>query len=357
MAGVSRTTVSLILANRQAMIARFRPETVERVRQAAESLGYRANLLAISLRSPRPTFFALIIRGPAQCDADSISWHHQAFEGMFLAGALEASRALKLYPVVATQDLRNPEDSLQATSDVLDGGVFGAVVRSPVATLQEPLRKHIEQGLPVVVVFPDASTRFTSNTVDLDNVAAGQCAARLLHAAGRRRWLLLTEAEPWEAIRDRHEGLRGRTQEAGASLEHLPVPNDIEEAQVPTWLAAKLREMRPDGIYAPSALSAVRAIYACTAAGLKIPDTVCVVGSDATLWRSRGLPSITSIDVSWYHTGEVSVRKLAELRDSGESTFESVRVPPLVHPGDSCPTAGALPESMLAKFPARREET
>ena len=115
--------------------------------------------------------------------------------------------------------------------------------------------------------------------------------------------------------------------------------------------------MRPDGIYAPSALSAVRAIYACTTAGLKIPDEVCVIGSDATLWRSRGLPSITSIDVSWYHTGEVAVRKLAELRDNGESSFESVRVPPLVHPGDSCPTAGALPESMLAKFPARREET
>jgi DNA-binding LacI/PurR family transcriptional regulator len=330
---------------------------VEKVRQAATSLGYRANLLAISLRSPRPTFFALIIRGPAKYDADSISWHHQAFEGMFLAGALEASRALKLYPVVATQDTRNPDDSLQATSEVLDGGVFGAVVRSPVAALGEPLHRHIEQGTPVVVVFPYAATRFTTNTVDLDNVAAGQCAGRLLHAAGRRRWLAVMEAEHWQAVCDRRNGLEEHARGVGASLESFTVPEDVGEDQVPSWLAAKFREIRPDGIYAPSALSAVRAVYACTAAGLKIPDDVCIVGSDAALWRSRGFPSITSIDVSWYHMGEAAVRKLAELRDSGESVFENLRVPPLVHPGGSCPTAGALPEAMLAKAPALREET
>jgi LacI family transcriptional regulator len=342
MAGVSRTTVSLILANREDVVARFRPETVEKVRQAADSLGYRANLLALSLRSPRPAFFALILRGPGQADPDSVSWHHQAFEGMFLAGALEASRSLRLHPVVATQDLPNPDDSLQASREVLEGGVFGAVVRSPVALLAEPLLRRIEGGMPVVTVFPEASAPFPSNVIDLDNTATGRVAANLLLDAGRRRWLFLFEASIWEALRVRLDGIRRVASETGASLQDLTVPTQIAEAEVPTWLAARLKELRPDGIYAPSALSAVRAIYACLAAGLRIPEDICIVGTDSALWRARGFPSITSVDVSWYKAGELAVRKMTELRDSGQSIFESVYIPPVVHTGDSCPGTGKI---------------
>src|SRR5690606_7909972 len=77
-AGVSRATVSLILTNRPEVVARFKPETVQKVRTLADALGYRANLTAISLRSAYPTFFGLVLRGSGR--ADAISWHHQAFE-------------------------------------------------------------------------------------------------------------------------------------------------------------------------------------------------------------------------------------------------------------------------------------
>jgi len=338
MAGVSRTTVSLILANRQDMVDRFRPETVDKVRRAAESLGYRANLLAISLRSPRPTFFALILRGPGQADPDSVSWHHQAFEGMFLAGALEASRSLRLYPVVATQDLPETEDALQTSTEVLEGGVFGAVVRSPVSILHEPLSRHIQQGMPIVTVFPEYPDLYPTNVIDLDNTAAGELAGRLLLDAGRRRWLFLFEADIWEALRIRLAGLRSFAEQAGASLEEFIVPPELPEADVPGCLATRFKEMRIDGVYAPSALSAVRALYACMVAGLRVPDDVCIVGTDAALWRARGFPSITSIDVSWYRAGELAVRRMAELRDSGDSFFENVCLPPIVHPGESCPS-------------------
>lgn len=351
MAGVSRTTVSLILANRRDMVDRFRPETVDKVRQAAASLGYRANLLALSLRSPRPTFFALILRGPSQINPDSVSWHHQAFEGMFLAGALEASRALRLYPVVATQDLPNTEGSLLALTEVLEGGVFGAVVRSPVAILHEPLSRHIDQGMPIVTVFPESPGLYPTNVIDLDNTATGELAGRLLHEAGRRRWLFLFEADIWEALRVRLAGLRAFAEQTGSSLEELIVPSELPEADVPGWLAARFKDMKIDGVYAPSALSAVRALYACMAANLRVPEDVCIVGTDAALWRARGFPNITSIDVSWCRAGELAVRRMAELRDSGDSFFENVCLPPMVHPGDSCPSAVSGPVTATTPEP------
>jgi len=85
-AGVSRATVSLILTNRPEVVSRFKPATVEKVRSLAEEMGYTANLMAISLRSPHPTFFGLILRGRGVADAHS--WHHQALEGQFVSGVM-----------------------------------------------------------------------------------------------------------------------------------------------------------------------------------------------------------------------------------------------------------------------------
>ena len=46
---------------------------------------------------------------------------HQAFEWQFLAGALEASRLLQLYPVLATQDSPDAAGAVQRVRGVLDG--------------------------------------------------------------------------------------------------------------------------------------------------------------------------------------------------------------------------------------------
>ncbi|MCL2329822.1 MAG: LacI family DNA-binding transcriptional regulator, partial [Phycisphaerae bacterium] len=87
LAGVSRSTVSHVLANHVEFIERFKPDTVDRVRKIASELGYTANLMALSLRSSHPSFFALVLRGAD--DREFISWHHQAFEAQFQAGVLE----------------------------------------------------------------------------------------------------------------------------------------------------------------------------------------------------------------------------------------------------------------------------
>ncbi len=345
-AGVSRSTVSLILANRKDMVSRFKPQTVARVRETAREMGYRANLMAISLRSPHPSFFGLILRGGGR--ADAISWHHQAFEGQFLAGALEASRALRLYPVLATQDSPDPEGALRRVRGVLDGGVFGAVLRTPVPVLDSPMRRQIEQGLPVVIVFPEHPTTCPSNAIDMDNVSAGRLAGKLLHDAGRRRWAVVREELLWEPIRLREEGVLAAATEAGASLEILAVPSGIAEKEVMAWLSPKLRDLQPDGIYASSSVMGVGTLLACQAAGLRVPEQTCLVGCDASLWRAPGCPGITSIDASWYAAGELAVRKMAELSEREESVFDNIVLPPTVRKGDSCPGGDEKPAPVTA---------
>lgn len=334
-AGVSRATVSLILSDRPEVVARFKPETARKVREIADELGYRANLTAISLRSAYPTFFGLVLRGAGS--ADAISWHHQAFEGQFLAGALEASRLLNLYPVLSTQDSPDPDGALHRVRGVLDGGIFGAIFRTPLPVLDAPMRRQIERGLPVVIVFPEQPASHPSNLIDVDNVAAGRIAAQLLARAGRRRWIIVRHDRLWDAVHLREEGARLVASEVGASVEMLAVPSGIDENGVSAWLAPKFKRAKPDGIYAASSVTGVGSLLACQRAGLRVPEQVSLVGCDASLWRAPGCPGITSVDVSWHATGELAVRKMFELRESGESKFENIKLPPYIRRGESCP--------------------
>ncbi len=337
-AGVSRATVSLILTNRDDVLSRFRPDTVERVRQIAKEMGYQANLAAISLRGAHPSFFALILRGTP--NADAISWHHQAFEGQLLAGALDASREAKLYPILAVQDSPDSAGALAQVEEVLEGGVFGAIIRTPFEGLEGSIHRQIEQGLPVVVCFPGDITQYPSNVIDMDNREAGRTAIRLLYDSGSRNIIFLRGEETWEAVRLREEGAREVAAEYGIQLQLVTPPSDTPENELIQHIVPDLKRIQPDGIYAASSVSGVGALLACESAGLAVPDTIRLVGCDASLWQAPGSPSITSVDLSWYAAGQMAVRKMVELQDSGAGAFENITLPPLIRKGESCPAPG-----------------
>ncbi len=341
-AGVSRATVSLILANRTHYVRQFRPETVSRVRRVAEKLGYRSSLLASSLRSLRSSFFGLVLRGRQERNLGL--WHDQAFEGLFLAGVLSAAAEARVCPVVAMQGHEGDPEAADQVNGVLDGGVFGAIVRSPDEAMMELLKPRIERKLPVVAVFPDYPTRFESNMLDMDNLAAGRRAGELLAAAGRTRWLVVQGHPATEAQILREEGIRSAAQTFGAVLVVERLPRRIDDEGIVGRIGPILRLTPPDGIFATSSVGAIGALLACFWAGLQVPEQVCLVGCDTSLWRVEPHPPITSIEVSWYEAGRRAAELLLQCRQSGTSRFENVLLPPSVVPGLTCPGGnGAMP--------------
>ena len=71
---------------------------------------------------------------------------------------------------------------------------------------------------------------------------------------------------------------------------------------------------------------------------MRVPEETCLVGCDAAVWHSPGSPIITCVDVSWHSAGEMAVRKMFELREKGESSFENIKLPPCIRKGDTCPS-------------------
>ncbi len=339
-ARVSTTTVSLILSDREQSLRQFHPETIRKVRESAKHLGYRANLFASGLPTKSSRFFALVIRDLAREAQDN--WHHWAFEGDMLSGVLRAAGQLDLYPILATLPEEPDEASIRALERVIDGGVFGTIVRAPIPALEKALRARLANGQRIVVVSPAQPSKWPHNAIDVDNVAVAQMAADLLAAQGRKKWAVVRykNIKPRESHVVRTAVFQRAAERAGATVEIIRLPRLVEE--VTREDLARLQRMRIDGIFAVDSVLSVCTLPICMRLGWKLGEDLSMVGVNCSKWRSSQLPRITSVDISWVEAGMSAVRALSGLGSSGEPRFDTVLIQPRIIPADTCPVPAHL---------------
>jgi len=339
-AGVSTATVSLVLSDRQEYISQFRPSTVEKVRRTAERLGYRANIFASGLPGKATPFFALVIRDLGRLD--TYSWHAWAFEGELLAGIVSVAAGEGLYPIVATLDHKSPDSGVRSTERVIAGGVLGSIVRAQNPPLEKFLRQQLRRNQRIVVIFPDQIRRWSENAIIADNPAIGRRAGRLLAAQGCRRWVFARY--DIKGMRDSHalrlEGFRQVAEEVGAKLAILRLPRDTTEVN---GAGARIRLPQCDGLFAADSVLSIGALMVCRRAGLRVGTDLRLVGVNCSRWSAADCPQITSVDISWREVGEIAMRELVRLTETGEHRFASVLVAPRVVPGETCPAPDPPP--------------
>lgn len=339
---VSVTTASLILSGRPENLSQFQPQTIDRVRQTAERLGYGANLFASSLLAERSSFFALVIRGGHS--EDPRAWQYGAYESELLYGVTETAPA-EVYPVVAMSGEQADVAKVHAIERIMAGGVFGSIVRSPNPLLCESLRDRIQRGHPVVVVFPQELEAWHENGVDVDNLQVGRKAGELLAAAGARRWLVLRDAKYPAGQVLRAQGSQAVAARDGVECTVLELPPDRSVEQLEALVGAGVRDVHPDGIFAMTLHTSVATVAACRSAGLQFGRDVRLVGCDCAFRTHSSEPLITSVDVSWFDAGAAAIRSLVQMAELGESRCASVLLEPRVIEGDTCPVAAVPPPS------------
>jgi LacI family transcriptional regulator len=342
-AGVSVTTVSVVLAGRPELLARYHPDTVAKVQQAARKLQYRANLFATSLPAQKSPFFALVLpdfRREALGES-----HVHGYESSLLAGVIWAGTERRLYPVTLTMP-RDPDASaVEEVGRVIDGGVFGTIARSPNLAFERFLCPRFKAGHPMVAIFPRRMADWPTNGIDVDNEQVGRTAARLLVSRRRSRWVLVRYQKMVDSDRARCEAFLAEAGRAGAEPRPIRVPMGLNEHEVCDFLTERLRRLRPEAIFAPESTSSVGAMLACARLGLVPERDFDLVGCDSASWRVAGLPSITCVDVSWEQAGTRAVEELSRMYETGARQFRTVLLAPRVVPGGTCPVA---PESSEA---------
>lgn len=265
MAGVSLKTVSRVVNNEP----KVSPDTQRRVRAAIDSLGFRVNYEARSLKRGAGTatiglviedvanpFFSVIARA-----VEEIAREH----GHLLMTASSNEDAAREREVI----------------DLLTSRRIVGLLVVPAGNDHRFLLPEIRMGTPVVFIDRPPG-RIELDAVLLDNVGGARQATDHLLAAGHRRIGILLESRGVYTSEPRLEGHRQALREAGIPLDETLVRFDCRDA---ADAAAALHHLLalddpPTGILAMNnriSIGAVKALSGVTAAG---GQRIALVGFD-----------------------------------------------------------------------------
>ena len=325
LAGVSRTTVSFVLNN----VHRFsiRPETAEKVRLAAQQLGYYPNASAKALASNQTKNIGLIIsRAPQYVASDP-------FLPQILSGLLDAlkqnSQGLLLEWVEPGQQLQTYLELTRAHH------IDGMILMTP--RLDDPgLRALEEADIPVVVMgyIPGSSL----HSVDVDNLTSAEAAVNHLIGLGHRCIACITNAPlPYSSAIQRLDGYKSALQKAGIEFK----PELVREAdfdiksghqQMKSLLQS---DQEFTAVFVASDNVALGAYSALSEAGLSIPDDISIVGFDDIPMASFVTPTLTTVAVSGQEIAIESYNLLTRLMRGDLPESRSVTLPTHLIPRES----------------------
>ncbi|MGR3485245.1 MAG: LacI family DNA-binding transcriptional regulator [Paracoccaceae bacterium] len=263
LAGVSRAAVSRVFTPG----APASPAMSEKVRRAAEELGYRPNALARSLNTGRTRMIGLLVAYLGN------SFYAEAVERLSLS--LQA-RGHHVLLFMATPTVT---DTDRVVREILDRQVDGIVLAS--VTMSSSLARECgRHGVPVLH-FNREIEDDDLDVVVTDNLAGGRAVADLLIDAGHERIAYLAGFEGASTQRDREGGFRARLAERGVPLAARGQTNFIRAQAAAATRAMFDRPDRPDAVFVCNDHMAFAAIGVLRCElGLRIPDDVAVVGFD-----------------------------------------------------------------------------
>lgn len=266
-AGVSTATVSRALRG----LPNVTDATRERVRRAAEELGYVASPSASSLASGRTRTIGLIS-----------PWVAHWFFAHVIEGAERTLRVEDFDALLYTFDVQRDIRRLQVDPDVLRRRVDGVlVVGMPMETTEVESLEAL--GYPMVFVGAGAPGRVT---VGVDDVGTARRAVGHLADLGHRVVAHVSgepdDTLPWSPAVRRAEGWRAAVVERGlAGPEGLEVHGHFDVAGGRASMHTLL-DGRPDvtAVFAASDEMAMGAILAVRDRGMRVPQDVSVIGVD-----------------------------------------------------------------------------
>ncbi|GAA2976415.1 LacI family transcriptional regulator [Microbacterium terrae] len=302
-AGVSISTVSNAL-NRPHLVSE---RLVERVRAAADQLGYVPLQAAQQLRAGRSGLLGMTVINIAN-----------PFFGDMVAGAEDAASAAGMRVLLgnSSDDVAKERDHLELFERVQ---VEGALV-SPFGDTGPWLERLRRRGIPVVLVDAVDDTG-SLPSVSFDDVAGGRLAADHLLATGRRRLAYVGARSAVRQVRERREGAQSAVDAVpGASLEPIWTERTTSELgrAFGEQIAARHPDDRPDGLVVSNDHLAIGLVYGLISRGVRVPEDVAVVGYDDIEFAAIAAVPLTSVRQPAREMGRTAAEMLLA-RISGEA--------------------------------------
>jgi DNA-binding LacI/PurR family transcriptional regulator len=322
LAGVSAATASRALTG-AGWVA---PETRERVRAAADQLGYKANRASRTLREGRTRLIGYFMSPPDDDWAPAME--------LFVAGMVEAATTHELEVVLFAA--KPGQSVIDAYHDVLRrGGVDGFVVSN--VWYGDPRHAFLRaQGVPFVS-FGELGRGEESPWIDVDAFAGMSLVVEHLHLAGRRRIGFVGFELGTKSGDERWDGFSDGCHRCGIEIDDDLVAVGIKTTQSATDAARRIIERGADAIVAASDLLAVGVMNAAAHAGAVVGRDLAVTGYDDIPLARHLRPALTTLRQPLHDLGRQSVDLLVGVIERGASGHTK-RVMPELIVRDSCGT-------------------
>lgn len=280
--GVSQSTVSRVLSGAPTAVP-IAPETSERVRAAAKSLGYRPNPLARGLRGMKTMLLGVIVRDitdpffGAAVEAVSIEASRRGYNVVLGHAHGRADEAVKLWAVLEARHC----DAILLLGDLRDR-----------PELIEDLQETHE---PVVALWHGSHTTGIP-TVNVDNAVGMTAMLEHLYALGHRE-IAFAGRRKLGDIREREEAYIAFLERRGIA----PRPEYLQDAGNDFQGGVDALDRLVDQVEPPTAVVAstdviaIGMLHAAHRRGLRIPQDLSVAGFDDIPFAAVSVPALTTV--------------------------------------------------------------
>ena len=308
--------VSVASASRALNGIRTNPETLRRVTDAAQAVGYVPNAAARTLRSRRTGQIAFAM-------PDVANPVYTAMVGSIQAVAREHGLRLMLHSTGA--DL---EDELAMLGDLKHRYVDGLILAS--LYLTDAHAEELRRTAAPVVLLGRPTKETEVDTVRAHSRKGAAAAVRHLHAGGRRRIAFVNGPQHTVSGSSRRLGYLDGLRVCGLARDDalIEVADDfmIEPGRRATEDLLGRADM--DAIFCANDLLALGALRALREAAVDVPRQVALVGMDNTVLSEVAWPPLSSVDLGSAERARIAAELLVKRIESRSRKPRVVGVEP-----------------------------
>ena len=293
----------------------IKPETKERIVNAARELNYTPNVSARSLSAKKPPNIGLIISGLLEGDSRDNGVY------LILQGVFEYALSSRLEVALYTTDSKE-QRSRTYTQFCKEHSLSGAIL-SGITTDDVYLAELIDSKIPSVAIDVPIISK-TAGWVSVDNTAAAEEMASYLIARGHRRIMVVGGKMNAAVNMARMSGVQTAFEKAGIPLaEDRILPCDFSEdiayKKIRAYLASHGKG-HATAFMCFSDIMALGAMRAVRDSGYSVPDDFSITGFDGLAICEFTIPSLTTVSQNMRQIGYESVALLHEMMQGSEQS-------------------------------------
>lgn len=319
-AGVSVATVSRVLTQSDHPV---REETRQRVREIAQVLGYKPNLLARSMRTERTHTIGII--------ADDLL---TPFTPPIIRGIQDYLKTVDYLGLIVNADL-DPATEADAIGTLLSRAVEGIIFvesfhRAPTEELERSQKPYIFVhrlfGEPI------------KNSVVPDDFAGAALAVEHLLALGHRSIAHIAGPRNWHSAQRRVEGYQATLQAHNLPLNPaLLVEGDWEfEGGMAAMQTLLQQRPLPTAIFVANDTMSLGALDVVRSVGRRVPEEIAIVSYDNLSFSRLLRPKLTTVSLPAYQMGQQAAALLYQQLQGERADFDEVRICGRLYIRESC---------------------